>query len=147
MVNVNECYLAPILRTNRATFKYYKFSDADLLLAKIWFSYCTKYLFVFHNWSNNIFVELGCGVGDGDERHHDEVWIGLLCVVDGRCMTLSIFWLTVLPTVCPVLLDILTCFVLLVLLCLVWGSTVLLGLASSEIVLSGWELSQLPHLR
>ena len=21
-------------------------------------------------------VELGCGVGDGDERHHDEVWIG-----------------------------------------------------------------------
>ena len=21
------------------------------------------------------FVELGCGVGDGDERHHDGVWI------------------------------------------------------------------------
>ena len=26
------------------------------------------------------FVELGCGVGDGDERHHDEVLIGFaLC--------------------------------------------------------------------
>ena len=21
-------------------------------------------------------MEFGCGVGDGDERHHDEVWIG-----------------------------------------------------------------------
>ena len=36
----------------------------------------------------------------------------LLCVVDGRCMTLSICWLTVLPTMCPVLLDVLTCFIL-----------------------------------
>ena len=36
----------------------------------------------------------------------------LLCVVDGRCMMVSICWLTALPTVCPVLLDVLTCFVL-----------------------------------
>ena len=48
---VNECYFAPILRTNRATYKFY---NADLILAKIWFSYFTKYLFVFNNWSNNI---------------------------------------------------------------------------------------------
>ena len=36
----------------------------------------------------------------------------LLCIVDGRCMPMSTCWLTVLPTVCPVLLDVLTCFVL-----------------------------------
>ena len=36
----------------------------------------------------------------------------LLCIVDGRCMPMSTCWLTVLPTVCPVPREVLTCFVL-----------------------------------
>ena len=92
------------------------------------------------------FVELGYGVGDGMRSTMMRFGLILLCVVDGRCMTLSICWLTVLLKVCPILLDILTCFVLFCLLRLVGGSSVLLGLAFSEIVLSGFELSQLPHL-
>ena len=39
--------------------------------------------------------------------------LALFCVVNGRCMMVTMCWLTVLPTVCSVLLDVLTCCVLL----------------------------------
>ena len=69
----------------------------------------------------------------------------LLGIVDRRCMTSSICWLTVLPTVCLLLL-LGVWFASFVSFRFIGGSAVLLVLAPSEIVWSGWELSQLPRL-